>query len=416
MTSAEYVLDLCARIAAHTDIPGTITRTFLSPATHGVHALLRAEMEALDMPVRIDAAGNVRGLYRGESPDAPVLLLGSHIDTVPDAGAYDGILGVAVPIALLRSLEGRRLPFAVEVIAFSEEEGIRFGMPFLGSRAVAGDLDDETLARTDADGVTLAQAIRNFGLDPEQLDNARLTPGTVAFLEVHIEQGPLLESHEVSLGVVEAISGQSRFEFTFRGQANHAGTTPMGLRKDALMAAAEWMLCVEQYPHLLGDAALRATVGTIRALPGAANIIPGEAVLSLDIRHTDDLERARAIRHLREEATRIAESRGCTVSAVETSSNVSTPMDRSLVEMLAGAAVEAGHAALAMPSGAGHDAMILAPHVPAAMLFVRSPGGLSHHPDESVSLDDVQAALEVCLRFFDSLAGVEFGIRTGSHA
>jgi len=395
--NAAYVLELCAQIAAKTDVPGTITRTYLSLATHAVHDLLRKEMESLGMTVRIDAAGNLRGLYPGHAPDAPILLTGSHIDTVPDAGAYDGILGVALPIALLHSLEGRRFPFAIEVIAFSEEEGIRFKMPFIGSRALVGDLIEASLARTDADGITLAQAIRDFGLNPDDLAGAAITPGTFAFLEVHIEQGPVLESLAQPLGIVDAIAGQSRFELTFTGHANHAGTTPMHLRRDAIAAAAEWMVQVERFAQ--NSLGLVATIGSIHAHPGAANVVPGAAILSLDVRHASDETRLDAARELLRHAQQFADARNIGLSVVETSQQSAVAMSPRLCETLA-AATSGAHR---MVSGAGHDAMILAPHVPSAMLFVRSPGGISHHPSESVLVEDVQAALDVCLRFLDAL-------------
>ena len=399
MTPAEYTLDLCDRIAAHTDVPGTITRTFLSPATAAVHALLRAEMEALGMTIRTDSAGSVRGIYPAATPNAPVLLTGSHIDTVPYAGRYDGILGAVLPIALIRALNGKRLPYAIEIIAFSEEEGVRFKFPFIGSRALLHDLTPDDLARTDANGISIAQAIRNFGLDPDNLSDAALTPGTFAFFEVHIEQGPVLESLGLPLGVVTTIIGQSRLGLTFHGQANHAGTTPMSFRKDALAAAARWISEVEAFPA--NDPELLATVGSIQASPGAANVIPGAVTLSLDVRHPSDEARLSAVAILVGKAEAIAESRGLTLTTVDRGGQASVPMDSVLREALMAAA--APFAALALPSGAGHDAMILARKVPAAMLFLRTPGGLSHHPNETVSAEDIEAAITTCLKFLRCL-------------
>ncbi len=400
VSSAVWVLDVCARVAGFTDVAGTITRLFLSPAARQVHALLREEMERLGMRVRVDAAGNVRGVYAAaDGGEMRVLLLGSHVDTVPDAGAYDGVLGVAVALAVVRGLGGRRLRFAVEVIAFSEEEGIRFGLPFLGSRALVGRLDAEALARRDADGVSVGEALRGFGLDAGRLDDgekdAAMTPGTFGFLECHIEQGPVLEARGLALTVVEAIAGQTRLELTFAGEANHAGTTPMLFRRDALMAAAEWMVLVERIAREWPDAGLRATVGRIEAFPGAANVIPGTAVLTLDVRHAEDAARLRAVRTILEAAERIAGERGVTVSAVEMSAQAATPMDTGLVGSLAAACEAAGFEAPRMVSGAGHDAMVMAEKVPSAMLFVRTPRGLSHHPAEAVREADVQAACDV---------------------
>ena len=398
---ARYALELCARIAACTDVPGGMTRLFLSPATRRVHALLRVEMEVLGMSVRVDAAGNLRGLYCGDAGGMQVLLTGSHIDTVPDGGAFDGVLGVAIPLACLRALEGRRLPFAVEVIAFSEEEGVRFRMPFIGSRAVVGTLGPAELQRSDQAGVSVSEAIRAFGLDVKALASAGLTSGTFAFVEVHIEQGPVLESIGVPLGVVTTMIGQTRLELSFRGRANHAGTTPMPLRQDALAAAAEWILIVERHARDLPG--LVATVGTISVAPGAANVVPGLAVLSLDVRHAEDDVREQAVIGLVGAAERAAAARGVQVTSRETSRQAAVAMDAGIVAAIAKATSECGLAVHQMVSGAGHDAMILAAEVPAGMLFVRTPEGLSHHPDEAVSEADVGAACAVFLRLLEDL-------------
>ena len=409
MTTAEaaaYALRLCDRMAANTDMPGTITRLFLSPATRELHALLLSEMHALGMETRVDAAGNVRGIYRAQQAGARTLLLGSHIDTVPNAGRYDGILGVAVPLALLALLHQQGpggLPFNIEVIAFSEEEGVRFRAPFLGSRALVGTLSSDLLGREDREGVSVAEALRQFGL--EHAASAAVTPGTFAFVEVHIEQGPVLESLGLALGVVETIVGQTRLELTFTGQANHAGTTPMRFRRDALAAASEFVMAVEAFAIQQDQRtpSLVATVGVIHAQPGAPNIIPGQVVLSLDMRHPDDCTRLRFRRTLTTEARRIAAARAIEVRVRQTSQQDAVAMDAGLTRALSRAVEATGHAPHRMASGAGHDAMIVAPHVPAAMLFLRTPGGLSHHPEEAVLPGDVEAALEALLRLLESL-------------
>ncbi len=398
---AEYALNLCARVAALTDMPGTITRLFLSPATRKVHGLLRAEMEVLGMAVRVDALGNLRGLYAGLELGAPVLLTGSHIDTVPDAGAYDGVLGVALALALVRSLGGHRLAFAIEVIAFSEEEGIRFRRPFLGSRGLLGQLTADDFSLRDEDGVTFAQAIRDYGLNPDELSGELWTPKTFAFLEMHIEQGPVLESVDQPLGLVVSIVGQTRFALTFLGQANHAGTTPMPLRKDALTAAAEWIGFVEASAK--NTPGLVATVGSLRVMPGAANVIAGSAEVTLDVRHADDEVRCAAVEILLRGAELTAKARGIEVTIVQTNEQHAVEMDAVLRQSLMRAALSAGEAPQGMTSGAGHDAMILASRMPAAMLFVRSPGGISHHASESVLVADVEAALRVCGALLEQL-------------
>src|SRR5215471_13398614 len=226
------VISLCRKLAGFTEEPGHITRTFLSPPMRSVHRELGARMEQLGMSVNIDAAGNLRGLYPARTPGARRVIIGSHLDTVPHAGAFDGILGVVMGIAIVEALTSLRMPFAIEVIGFSEEEGVRFGVPFIGSRALAGTLDEQMLALRDGAGVTVAEAIRSFGLDLAHLPEARLTENTLGYLEFHIEQGPVLESLNYPLGVVEGIVGQNRFNVCFSGKAGHAGTTAMKLRHD----------------------------------------------------------------------------------------------------------------------------------------------------------------------------------------
>ncbi len=406
-----WVLDLCARIGACTDGPVGITRLFLGEAARRVHDLLCTEMLALGMTVRVDAAGNLRGLYPGSEPGAHVLLIGSHVDTVPDAGRYDGVLGVAVALGCVRALSGRRLGFAIEIIAFSEEEGIRFRLPYIGSRAAIGTLGAAELTRTDATGTTVEQALRSFGLNPQELASAELTPGTFCFLEVHIEQGPVLQALGLQLGVVTGIVGQMQWEIAFRGRANHAGTTPMHLRQDALAAVAEWIGIVERYGR--GVPGLVATVGTLRVEPGAANVVPGSAVATLDVRHGEDAMRERAMQELLGEANRIASQRGLTVQTRELSRQAAVAMDGRLVETIAAAVAETECGVHRMVSGAGHDAMILAGRIPAGMLFVRTPGGLSHHPEESVAEPDVQAALDAMMRVLARLDTTEGWVEGG---
>jgi allantoate deiminase len=310
---------------------------------------------------------------------------------VPDAGAFDGVLGVILAIALVDDLGGRSLPFSVEVVAFSEEEGIRFGVPFIGSRALAGTLDAELLSRRDAAGVSVGEAIRQFGLDPAEIPDACVDKRVFAYIEFHIEQGPVLESLGLPLGVVTSIAGQSRFTIDFRGRPDHAGTTPMHLRRDALGAAARWISLVERYAR--ATPGLVATVGVVEALPGASNIVPGRVRASLDVRHSEDAVRRRSAVALLDAAGRIGARRGIAVDWQQTLNQRATACDPCMVAALARAVAAAGCPVQKICSGAGHDAMILAARVPAAMLFLRSPGGLSHHPDESVNATDIEAAL-----------------------
>jgi allantoate deiminase len=391
---AFQIIERCRKLAAHTEEPGFITRTFLSEAMHGVHADLRTWMHHAGMTVSIDAVGNIRSFYAGATPDAPRLIIGSHLDTVPHAGAFDGILGVVLGVELVELLIGRRFHFAIEVVGFSEEEGVRFGVPFLGSRALIGDVDDNLAALA-------SEAIRAYGLDPSKIADACVNGPAIGYVEFHIEQGPVLESLNLSLGVVTAIAGQSRWEVRFEGRANHAGTTPMSLRHDALAGAAEWIGAVER--EALAGRDLVATVGKIDARPGAGNVIAGSAVMSLDVRHVDDGIRAAAVARLLDWAKQIGARRGLTVTSELRLDQAAAPMDAGLSEILAQAVRAGGHADHHMPSGAGHDAMIMAKQMPAAMLFLRSPGGISHHPDESVLAQDVAAALATGEHFLEQL-------------
>jgi len=362
-----------------------------------VLADVTAWMTAAGMTVRIDPAGNIRGLIGAE--DAPRLVIASHLDTVPNAGAFDGILGVMMGIAVVQAVETQ--PMAIEVIGFSEEEGVRFRKPFLGSMALVGRLE-EHLRLTDVDGVSVEAALRGFGLDPARLEEARLSPHTVGYLEFHIEQGPVLESLDLPLAVVSALVGQTRMEFVFSGHANHAGTTPMHLRRDALTAAAEWVLAVERTARETGG--LVATVGKIEALPGAGNVIPARVAVSLDLRHADDAVRAVSVSALIAAAEEAGASRNVAVTHRLLMEQPAVALDAALTARLAEAARALGTPVTTLTSGAGHDAMVVAPHVPSAMLFVRSPGGISHHPEENVLQADVEAALGVGVEFVRALS------------
>jgi len=401
MELGQEVVERCRQLATHTEEAGWIRRTFLSEPMHRVHADLRAWMEQAGMSVHIDAVGNLRGYYGGVTADVPKLIVGSHLDTVPRAGAFDGILGVVLGVALVKSLGGRRMGFGIEVVGFSEEEGVRFGFPFIGSRALVGSLDDALLARRDAAGASIADAIRAFGLNPAAICEARVTGATLGYLEFHIEQGPVLESFDLPLGVVTSIAGQSRLEVRFEGKANHAGTTPMHLRRDALAGASEWIGAVEREAAAVPS--LVATVGKIEAQPGAGNVIPGSVRMSLDVRHTNDEVRVEAVSRLLDSAQQIAARRGLVASSDLRLDQAAVAMDPQMVEMLGCAVQAAGYADHRMHSGAGHDAMVMAERMPAAMLFLRSPGGISHHPDEAVLESDVAAALAVSLKFVDQL-------------
>ena len=405
-TLAREVIERCQTLAGFSEDAGSIRRTFLSPPMRDCHREISAWVAPLGLIPRLDAAGNLRILYTAGSEgevNLPRLLIGSHLDTVPNAGAYDGILGVVLAVALLDAIatSHRKLPFAIEVIGFSEEEGVRFGTPFIGSRALVGSLDEQTLSRQDPQGISIRQAIGEFGLDPHDISQAAIGENVLGFLEFHIEQGPVLELEGQPLGVVEAIAGQSRLEFTFVGAANHAGTTPMNLRRDALAAAAEWITAVERHAQTTNG--LVATVGAIDIKPGATNVIAGETRLSLDARHGDDETRQAAVDHFVSQAEDIAARRGLKVQCRVLLDQRAVAMDKLLVDQIERAAVEAGCDPRRMVSGAGHDAMILAEKVPTGMIFLRTPGGVSHDPAESVKVEDVAKAIDCGLRLLDQL-------------
>ena len=390
---AERAIALCRQIAHCSEEPGRTTRRYLTEPVHAVHSLLRERMEALGMSVRVDAVGNLRGVWVGRPTHAKRLMIGSHIDTVPDAGAFDGVLGVAIALEWVELAQKDNLAINIEVIAFSEEEGVRFGVPFLGSRAVAGKFVTNLLPLRDPDGVSVETAIRKFGLRPEEIELADSHAELDGFVEVHIEQGPVLESEDLSVAVVHSIVGQTRGMMRFVGTANHAGTTPMHLRHDSLSATAEWILAAERIA--LETKGLVATTGKIEVEPNTGNVIAGSVRASLDLRHAQDESRADAVRELIGLAHKIGERRGVSVEWQSMFDQNAVPMDERMTALLSASLEVCGHPDRVMTSGAGHDAMVLAARTPSAMLFLRSPGGLSHHPDESVRVEDVEAALNV---------------------
>ena len=369
---------------------------------HDCHREIARWLEAVGVSPTIDPVGNLRALYPGSDPAAARLLIGSHLDTVPNAGAFDGILGVVIAIGLLEALEGRPLPFGIEVIGFSEEEGVRFGVPFIGSRALMGTIDEEILKRKDSEGISVRRAIEQFGLDPTQIPETSLQGEILGYVEFHIEQGPVLENLNLPLAAVEAIAGQTRQQFTFTGKTNHAGTTPMNLRQDALAAAAEWIFAVEQEARSV--AGLVATVGAIEAKPGATNVIAGEVRASLDVRHVSDGIRSRSMLAIAGHAQEIAKRRGIEFKQTTLLDQRAVAMDSFLVAQIDQAIRETGCKPHRMVSGAGHDAMVMAEGVPAAMIFLRSPGGISHNPAETVLVEDVARAIECGMHLLAQLA------------
>jgi allantoate deiminase len=402
------VLERCDALAAFSDDPGRLTRRFATPAWRAAGEAVEGWMRDAGMTTRRDAIGNVIG--RIEGGDGGTFVLGSHLDTVVDAGRYDGPLGVLVAIACAQRVrdDGREPPFALEVVAFADEEGVRYGTAYLGSAALAGTLDEDLLERTDANGISMGDAIAAIGGDPAALASARRDPADLlGYCEVHIEQGPVLEKEDVPIGVVTAIAGQTRARVTFAGSPGHAGTVPMAMRHDALPAAAEWILAVEELAR--ESHGLVATVGDARIDPGAANVIPGQVILSLDVRHADDDARAAAAARLRERADAIARARGLRATWAQMQDNAAVECAPALTDALADAVSAAGHRVVRLPSGAGHDAVAMSALAPVAMLFVRCAGGISHHPAESVTPEDVAAAIDVLTGYLTATVSSDGG-------
>ncbi|NIA68695.1 allantoate amidohydrolase [Pelagibius litoralis] len=390
--------------ARFSEAPDKLTRVFLSAEHKACAEAVIAAMEQAGMTVRIDAIGNVVGRYEGATPDAKTLVTGSHIDTVRDAGAYDGNLGVALPIACVADLNarGKRLPFAVEIIAFGDEEGVRFPTTLSGSRAVAGTVDPAILTLRDSEGTSLAEALRHFGCDPDRIaDEARKPEDILAFVELHIEQGPVLEAEGLPVGVVTAINGASRFALSLEGMAGHAGTVPMHLRKDALSGAAEMIGAVERLGQ--SEDGLVATVGRIAAGPGAVNVIPGRVDFTLDIRAPEDGQREAAMAALQTTLAEIAVRRHLKLTVERLYDEGAVACDPALMTEMDKAIERQGIRVHRLPSGAGHDAMALATLCPIAMFFLRCGGGISHNPLESITAEDTEIGARVFLDFLEHL-------------
>jgi allantoate deiminase len=400
MVSAARILERIDALAACSERPDALTRVFLSDQQRAASALVGDWMRGAGMQVCIDAIGNVVGRLEGRTPGLPCLMLGSHLDTVRDAGRYDGMLGVVAGIECAQAVGPGRLPFALEVIGFADEEGVRFAATMLGSRAVAGTFDARSLELTDGDGTTMREALRAYGLDPDALERARRRRSDVlAYAEFHIEQGPVLEAEGLPVGTVSAINGQTRYAVELRGVAGHAGTVPMALRRDALAGAAACVLAAERLARGVADAV--ATAGEITVRPGAVNVIPGAARFSLDLRAPRDADRERLAAAILGRIEAIAARRGLTVSIRQTHALPATLCAPWLTEQLDAAIAARGLPVRRLPSGAGHDAMAMSALTDVAMLFLRCRGGISHHPDESVTEDDVQTGTEVLLRFVE---------------
>ena len=401
MSSAAAVLERCDRLGAVSEEPDRLVRRYATPAMREANDLVAGWMREAGMTVRDDPAGNLIGRRGGGGEKT--LVLGSHLDTVLDAGRFDGPLGVIGAIALVERLGDRALPFALEVVGFADEEGLRYGTAFLGSSAVAGRFAPAWLKLRDAEGVTMRDALRAFGGDPDAIASAARSPDELlGYCELHIEQGPVLERRGAPVGVVTGICGQTHAEVGFLGEAGHAGTVPMTARRDALAAAADWIVAGEALARRRPG--LVATVGKLAVDPGARNVIPGEARATLDVRHGSDAVRRQAVGDLRAEAERIAAKREVELDWDARGETAAVPTSEELTERLGAAVAAAGQPVEHLPSGAGHDGVAMAAIAPIAMLFVRCERGISHNPAENVDAADVEVALDVLERFVSDLA------------
>lgn len=397
------ILERAETLALHSEHHGMVTRTYLTAAHRGAGLQIAEWMREAGMAVRRDASGNIIGRYEGTDPLGAIVMTGSHFDTVRNGGKYDGPLGILLPIACISEWNqlGKRFVFPIEVVAFCEEEGVRFKAPLLGSRAIAGSFEKHVLDNVDDEGITMREAMLAEGLDPAQLPFAAKSKDSIAaYVEVHIEQGPVLLEEDRALGVVTAISGATRFMLELEGVAGHAGTVPMPSRHDAMMAGAEIALYIEQRCKV--SSGLVGTVGQFNVPNGAGNVIPGRAVMSIDIRAGEDGLRNSAVDDIQTEIAHICTRRGVNATIKKTYEAASVACAAWLQKRLTDSMQRNGCAPRSLPSGAGHDGMVIAAIAPMAMLFVRcGNGGISHNPRETMTADDAALAAQVFVDFVE---------------
>ena len=401
--SAQRIWDRCEALAVCSESTDALTRIYLSEQQSAANVLIKAWMQEAGMATHLDAIGNIVGRYEGKQPGLPCLMLGSHLDTVRDAGKYDGMLGVVAAIECVHALHacGTRLPVAIEVVGFADEEGVRFSATLLGSRAIAGTFDVSALDKTDRNGTSMREAIRQFGLNPSAIASAaRCRDEVAAFVELHIEQGPVLEAEGLAVGVVTAINGFCRSVAEIHGMAGHAGTVPMNLRNDALTAAAECVLAIESLARETPD--LVATVGQIEAFPGAINVIPGRVRFTIDVRSPRDEERVNASNKIAQLIEKVCAGRHLIFSIVPMHEGKTAACAPWLMNQLGHAIVAENMVVRSLPSGAGHDGMAIIAIADIAMLFVRCKGGISHNPAEAITLEDIAVSTRVFLRFIEN--------------
>lgn len=396
---AEQVMARCDELGAISQHPNHVDRRYLTAEHKKANALVASWMEQANMMTWQDGAGNLWGRYESKAKDAKCLLIGSHLDTVPNGGKYDGMLGVIAPIAMVQHFAktGAEFPFHIDIVGFGDEEGTRFGSTLLGSRALVGNWPQEWADLTDVDGISLRQALAEFGLEFDAVNDSKVDAASVhAYVELHIEQGPVLEQRDLAVGVVSAIAGAKRFAFTVTGFAGHAGTVPMGLRQDALAGASEMILAVEQ---IAANSGVVATVGKIDNRPNGVNVISGKTQFSLDIRCDNDNLRDTTLTEIISAFEQIAQRRNLQVNYEQTHSAPAVVCSNHLQEQLTAAVEHCQGHSLTLLSGAGHDAMAIADICPVAMLFTRCEKGISHHPGEAITSKDVDISLATLHHF-----------------
>jgi allantoate deiminase len=404
---ARLLMERSDVLATFTTVEGQITRPYGTPGLWAARDQLTSWMEDAGLTTRVDTIGNLIGRYDADPAVASpkTFLIAGHYDSVVDAGRYDGTLGILTGIATVERLRdaGTRLPFAIEVVAIVDEEGNRFHNSFLGSSPLTGRWDAAWLELTDDDGVTLGETIAANGADPEAIGADAYDPATLlGFIEVHIEQGPVLEAHNLPVAAVSSITGSNRATIVVHGVAGHAGTVPMTLRSDALVAAAEMILAIEQVGR--SEPGLVATVGRMEVSPGAPNVIPGRVEFTLDLRHADPAVREQAVGRIRSHTDAVASTRGVSIELIDAPGFEGITCDEGLTSKLEQAIAEAGYEPMTLFSGAGHDALTFAGITPVAMMFLRCREGISHNPAESIEETDVAAALDILDRFVLALA------------
>ena len=419
----------CDTMAKHSEATDSLARTFCSDAMKGAHDELRNWMQSAGMRCRLDAVGNLVGEFRSSQGmskhddqndgQRDVLMIGSHVDTVFFAGKFDGTLGVLLGLGVVEILKEAKieLNFDVHVVAFSEEEGVRFGFPFIGSLGIVGDFNPGDFDRLDAEDISMRDALKQFGCNPDDLQSASYRSDTsdrnlIGFMEAHMEQSTRLQRADRAVGVVSAIAGQTRATIVLSGMAGHAGTVLHDQRKDALAGAAKLILDIEELGQTTDG--LFATIGSISASPGLSNVICSDVNLRLDLRHESDEVREKAFRTIELMLLELKRTRGIAGRIHEAAHTPAVPMDSTLCQCLEDAMGESGSVPQRLVSGAGHDTMVMAQVAPSCMLFVRCRDGISHHPDEFVAPEDIHEALKVMTQATIALSQTHSKLSTGA--